>query len=186
MAKLKRRLLNFLTALSLLLCVATAVLWVRSYRVGDRWLLDWRVAVVASSGQVSFRFSTGSPSQGQEATTGWRHRAERPMRLAVPRGISRQTIGGMGPNQYTSLEVGLWGLGVRHNSNPQRGAIFLLVPYWFVLAAALLVPALRLVAAARRWPRRRRESLGLCPVCGYDLRATPGQCPECGTAAAPA
>ena len=106
------------------------------------------------------------------------------MRLAVPRGVSRETIGGMGPNQYTSFEVGLWGLGVRHNSNPQRGAIFLLVPYWFVVATAGVVPTLRLVAAARRWPGRRWERLGLCRSCGYDLRASPGRCPECGTPAA--
>jgi hypothetical protein len=34
----QRRLLNLLTLLSLLLCVAACVLWVRSYRVQD-WVL---------------------------------------------------------------------------------------------------------------------------------------------------
>ena len=52
------------------------------------------------------------------------------------------------------------------------------VPYW----SMLLVPAMPFAFAIARWRRRRsRIRRGLCLVCGYDLRATPDRCPECGT-----
>jgi hypothetical protein len=57
------------------------------------------------------------------------------------------------------------------------------VPYWALIAGFLGagVPAIRAWFARRR--RVRRVAAGCCPSCGYDLRATPHGCPECGAGA---
>jgi hypothetical protein len=56
------------------------------------------------------------------------------------------------------------------------------VPYWALALVTAGPFSFRAARAGRRWSRRRAHR---CVTCGYDLRATPGRCPECGAAAEP-
>jgi hypothetical protein len=56
------------------------------------------------------------------------------------------------------------------------------VPFWIAAILCAVAPA--------TWLRRRlraqvRDDTPRCPGCGYDLRATPERCPECGAHAPP-
>jgi hypothetical protein len=80
-------------------------------------------------------------------------------------------------------------LGFRYFDSPRGAAAaggvqywtwgfrYVTVPGWFV-ALACSVPAALWLRHRRR--QARRSAQGLCASCGYDLRATPEQCPECG------
>jgi hypothetical protein len=153
---MKCRLLNLLTALSLLLCVAVCALWVRSYFVQDMLYVPVgrHTAVIQSaSGQlftIVVRQSIGARWLRQGPT--------------APDGASR-----------TGALVHLrWDFGSRSRSQ------YLILPHWPVAALAALPFVVRALIR-----RRRRGGIGsgLCTRCGYDLRATPDKCPECGTAA---
>jgi hypothetical protein len=55
----------------------------------------------------------------------------------------------------------------------------LILPDWLLIALLDLLPSWHLIR--RKNPKLKREQMGLCINCGYDLRATPERCPECGT-----
>jgi hypothetical protein len=58
------------------------------------------------------------------------------------------------------------------------------LPFWLLFIASSVLPVLWIWDTDRRGRVKRRARLGLCLACGYDLRATPDRCPECGAAAA--
>ncbi|HET6248611.1 MAG TPA: hypothetical protein VFE47_12995 [Tepidisphaeraceae bacterium] len=69
--------------------------------------------------------------------------------------------------------------GVRFNiSNPKP--VFMM-SYAFPAVLGLVAPG-AWVLASFLTRRKRRLMAGCCVACGYDLRATPERCPECGMA----
>jgi hypothetical protein len=68
------------------------------------------------------------------------------------------------------------------NGPPAPEAPPLVTPvHYAVPMLVLVVPAG--ASAVRAWRRTRPSKCGRCAGCGYDLRATPDRCPECGTPA---
>ncbi len=91
----------------------------------------------------------------------------------VPLGLAR------GPDEEVVLEVA--GLSLRRARSPFHSWVFR-AAYWELAVAFGVPPLLWIVVRGRRW-RRRAAAVAACHCaeCGYDLRATPERCPECGT-----
>src|SRR4051812_3398741 len=63
-----------------------------------------------------------------------------------------------------------------HYAADSTGFRLIGVPLWFPSCICLVA----LIISVRAWRRRRRDATKVCASCGYDLRATPDRCPECG------
>ena len=189
-----RRLSNLLTLLSLPLWAATVAFWIRSHRVGELFMHDSfkndRMPYVLTStwfyvdsGGVGFirhrsTCTASTPAEGRDWFDGYFKEH--------PAGWTRQTHLPWGYPAVTSAAPPSlqWG-GVVVSTEPWPGmglqsypCFRMALPFW-LLATAFATPPV--AAAYRRWRRHHRSKHNRCRACGYDLRATPDRCPECGT-----
>lgn len=191
MRHLARHLVTLLSALSLLLAVAAAAMWARSYSVSDclpRLVEANEAQIHSAHGRVialSTREAHPKPGQVYEAYALFIGDHKVPLagigkplreRLIEERGSlkSRQMVlrtrpAGLGNVFGFGFE--LWRVG---------GPWYVVVPYWSVVVLCLAWPAAVLTIRAAR---RRRRVRTACPSCGRPLPGGEDRCPNCGEAA---
>jgi hypothetical protein len=202
----RRRLLNLLTALSLLLCVVACVLWVRSYswRSSTKWVYSRQdtprltaelIGVYFESGRIGIRRETfdghGETDEAALAVyDAWRQETHFRGReeLDLPIGSTPWNRVGFSVCQWGNTgeldRNSIWDALLHRPAKPllywTESQEVWRAPTW-PLAASMGVPlAWAASRSRRRWRQRRNARVGLCTSCGYDLRATLEQCPECG------
>lgn len=170
----KRRLFILFSVLSFLLCI-TIRLWVRSYSASD-WVS------YAGGGRRNLNIITGRGDFVVNVVTrddgsawrpdGWRHYHQQAYDM---------------PGQWARWSSerhtfpGVITYGRRTSTGGSMHSVTVMTSYWLVVCVTLIGP-IGLLATRLRAIRHKRDG-NLCPVCGYDLRATPDRCPECGTVA---
>jgi hypothetical protein len=167
---MRRRLLSLLTLLLLALCLASVALWVRSYWVADAW--GWSSGKrAAQCGLASGRLRLDTTRLLEGGGT-WGGPSVEHVRYAAADDPPTHRLPARLRNLGFAVE--------RRREGNNYDSRLVLVPLWLplLLLAATTLWLARLTARARR---EERSKAGLCPACGYDLRATPGRCPECGT-----
>jgi len=164
--------------LSFLLCLLVAIVWIRSYFVSDYFLTYETTDLDDSAARTGLSIATGSggfgltkifwtvPESPFPLNPVWssQRSTDDPHYPATTRGNSPtlgfhldRFVGSHGPRNYSTTVI--------------------ILPFWFLFLIFLL-PALPWLIHLRR--RFRRRKTGHCPICGYDLRASPHRCPECG------
>src|SRR5687768_13421821 len=169
---MRRRLINFFTALSLLVCVAVIVLWVRSHWTWD--FFEGGTYDVSGERPVLTMWGGGMADGG--VTIGrlrevWLTKRPPWLNRPPPRWAWETTPA---EQVLASPDGTLWarfGFHYENGTTPGEPVVHdftVAFPLWLPAAALAALPA---AWSIRRFPRRRR--VGLCPACGYDLRGSP-------------
>ena len=176
----KRALFYALATLSLVLFATNLAFWARSY-----WTIEavwWNTAhsnltIVSSRGYIFFH-GYGESKYGVILL-------DRPGYGYISQSASYQGWPGYGNGPGHGYDYSFFGFAFTTGGDSKvqtAGGTSYTSPQWEIRIPA---PAVALATAIMgtiivRHLRRGRHAVGCCQKCGYDLRATPHRCPECG------
>jgi hypothetical protein len=182
---MRRRVFNIGVALSLVLWLATTVLWLRARFAQDV------IAATDSAGRLirvhikenGVVIASIAPWPRHEPLS-WRWAATGKAGYGMPVIFDGKTMRSRSVFPGVNYDTGTGTVSDPALPNvattPVRGSFVVIVWAW-PLAITLALAGPLLAIAGRRWAiRRQRRAKGLCLSCGYDLRASPDRCPECG------
>lgn len=173
--------MRVISGLSLALCAAMIVLWLRSCSHTDVWA--WRSRTMYPSflevieTYVTIEDRRISLSHNSARLQDWGGRA-------APSGFSHWTAPSSAPPAFHWTDLlphfdRIVKRPRRSGFGDTRNDRYLDVSLPTTALGFLVIPLFRGAHACRRWILRR-GAIPACLSCGYDLRATPELCPECG------
>lgn len=168
-SNLPNRLLKMCNGVSMLACAVIIFLWARSYHVGYDYTYlahsrQYGIYTDSSRLVIDLYQYPVTAHDPDPLGTGWVFGPYEPP-------------SGPGPRLYRPWNMRRLGFDFYHRDGDVT-TDELYIPLWLLAALTMLPPALQFRRYLRRLWRRRA---GLCPRCGYDLRASTDRCPECGT-----
>jgi hypothetical protein len=177
-----RRFINFTAVLSAILLAAVVVPWARSYFVGDRlfYHYSWDEAVGTCWSQHSVQLGSGSVGYNLVFQSG-PHLGQ--VSKSIPPFKHESRAAETPYFHFRDKDVLHFGFKIDHfvharpGQRPSSEGYLVIVPFWSVALLCLVMPAAWYYG---RRKRLAREAAGHCARCGYDLRASPDRCPECG------